>query len=344
MSAPRRIKCVIWDLDETLWRGTLAEDGAVSLREGAAAVVRELDARGVLQSVATRGDERSLAELDRLGLGECFVEPELVAGAKSEAICRIAEKLGVSLDAVAFIDDEPFEREEVRFTHPDVLCLEASAIDTLLDRPELAAPSGSAVPRRALYLTDRERRRLEASFAGPKEAFLATLGMRFTIRPARAEDLARAEELTLRTHQLNTTGAVHSREDLAARIGDPRSLVLVADLADRLGGYGAIGLAVIDRPGSSWTLSLLLLSCRVLDRGLGSIFLGDVMRRALAAGASLAGRFRPNDRNRRMLLTYKLCGFREIDRRGDEILLGSDLADLPPIPGYLEVLSEAEAP
>jgi HAD superfamily phosphatase (TIGR01681 family) len=119
-------KVVVWDLDETLWTGTLAEVGAegVTVRPEAEATVRALDARGVLQSVASKNDPaEALAALERFGLAEFFLHPQVGWGPKSGAVARIARALDLGLDSFVFLDDQPFERGEVTDAHPGVRAL-----------------------------------------------------------------------------------------------------------------------------------------------------------------------------------------------------------------------------
>ena len=148
----KTIKCVVWDLDNTLWDGILLEDSDVFLKAGVAEIIKTLDQRGILHSIASRND-RVLAEqkLRQLGLYEYFLCLQINWNAKSSSLQEIARTLNLGLDAFAFIDDQSFECEEVAFTLPEVLCIEAQNIHTLLDMPEM-------MPR---FITeDSHRRRL----------------------------------------------------------------------------------------------------------------------------------------------------------------------------------------
>jgi FkbH-like protein len=115
--------------------------------------------------------------------------------------------------------------------------------------------------------------------------------------------------------------------------------LLIAGLDDHYGTYGRIGLALVDCQPGLWTLKLLLMSCRVMSRGVGSVLLADIMRRAKAAGARLRAEFIPNGRNRQMLITYRFAGFREVQQRAELSVLEHDLADIPPDPAYVQVLT-----
>jgi FkbH-like protein len=189
-----------------------------------------------------------------------------------------------------------------------------------------------------MYQGDMERHRAETEFAGTNEDFLATLGMVFTIKPAEESGLKRAEELTLRTHQLNTTGYTHSYDELDAFRQSQDHLLLIASLDDKYGTYGTIGLALVELSEAFWTIKLLLMSCRVMSRGVGTIMMGHIMSRAKQATARLRAHFIPNGRNRMMYVTYKFGGFREVEQRGDLIVLENDLTQIQPFPSYVRVL------
>lgn len=337
------IKCVVWDLDDTLWEGILLEDADVALRPRVREVLQALDERGILHSIASRNDpDAALAKLSALGIEEYFLYPQINWGSKAASIAQIAQDLNLAVDALAFIDDQPFEREEVTFTHRGVLALDAATLDGLLERPELMPRfiTEDSAKRRLMYRADLARNRVEAEFTGPKEEFLATLGMVFTIAPARQEDLQRAEELTVRTHQLNTTGYTYSYEELDELRRSGRQRLLIASLTDKYGSYGKIGLALVECAAGVWTVKLLLMSCRVMSKGVGTIMINHILRQAKQAGVRLRAEFVPTDRNRMMLITYKFAGFKEVERQGEVALLENDLSAIQPVPPYVELRIE----
>lgn len=340
---PRRIKVVVWDLDHTLWDGVLLEDPEVRLRPGIVEVIRTLDERGILQSIASKNDHgTALAKLRELGLEEYFLYPQINWNSKSSSLEEIRRSINVGIDALAFVDDQPFEREEVAHTHPQVLCIDATELPRLLEMPEMNPEfiTEDSRIRRRMYMADVERNRAEAEFVGPTEEFLSTLGMRFTIARAGEDDLQRAEELTVRTNQLNTTGYTYSYEELDAFRTSPDHHLLVASLEDRYGTYGKIGLALVEKGAEAWTLKLLLMSCRVMSRGVGTIMMNHVMGLARDAGVRFRAEFRHNGRNRMMYVTYKFGGFREVEERGGLLLLEHDLQGIQPFPSYVDVRIE----
>lgn len=333
-----KVKCLVWDLDDTLWNGTLLEGGSITVPEEVRCAVQGLDERGILQSIVSRNDaSAALARLEALGLAEYFLEPQIGWGAKSASLRIIQERLGIGMDEIAFIDDQPFELEEVRFSLPEVRCIAAADRGRLLDMPELrpAVITEDSRRRRELYRRDALRRKSEERFEGAHEDFLATLGMVFTVSDATEDDLLRAEELTVRTHQLNTTGDTYGHDELAALLRCDRHRLLMAELEDRFGPYGKIGLALVERCPDALLVKLLLMSCRVVGRGVGSIMLHHLMRLARDEGLAIRARFRPNGRNEMMRVTYRFAGFREVARDGDVQILEARAADVPEPPAYV---------
>lgn len=362
MSA-KPVKCVVWDLDNTLWDGVLLEDDEVTARTDAVDVIHELDQRGILHSVASRNDPATArARLAALGLDEYFLYPQIGWSSKAQSVATIVERLDIGADTVVFVDDDQFERQEVAFSHPQVRCFDSDELRWMLDAEDFTPPGVTAesAGRRALYRAAEARQRDEESYQGPKEEFLAQLGMVFSVAPAQDGDLLRAEELTVRTNQLNTTGRTYSLAQLRAFAEADDHLLLMAKLEDRYGTYGTIGLALVETRAGQWRLKLLLMSCRVLSRGVGSVLLGLVMAAARGAGARLLADLVPTDRNRMMLVTLRFAGFREIETdpagdrseqserrragpRGSLVTLASDLERVPRPPDYLDLRVEGVA-
>ena len=336
------IKCIVWDLDHTLWHGILLEGDDPVLREGVVAVIQEMDRRGILHSIASRNDESAaMQELKKFGLEEYFLYPQINWELKSKSIKTIAEKLNIGLDTFAFIDDQPFEREEVAFTHPEVLCITPEEIPEIPKMPRMRPRfiTSESQLRRQMYQSDFARDEAEKGFEGANKEFLASLNMKFEIRMATENDLKRAEELTQRTHQLNSTGYTYPYDELDQLRRSSDHLLLVSSLEDKFGTYGTIGLALVKLGESFWTICLLLMSCRVMSRGVGTVMLSYIMNLAKQANVSLRGLFVPNGRNRMMYVSYKFGGFREIEEQDGLIVLENDLARIQPFPNYLEVVT-----
>lgn len=335
----QKLKVVVWDLDHTIWNGVLSEGDDLTLRPAVRECIETLDARGILQSIASRNDHApAWARLEELGLAEYFLVPQINWGPKSESIAVIAKKINVGLDTFAFVDDQPFERDEVAFAHPAVRLYDAAQVPTLLGRDEFMPRfvTEDSRERRRLYQRDFQRQEAEERFDGTNDAFLATLGMTLRVAPAEPGDLERAEELTLRTHQLNTTGRTFTHAELDALRQSPDHRLLVAELTDRFGTYGKIGLVLLTTTPTTWRIDLFLMSCRVMSRGVGGALITWLRQEAKAAGVALRAQFVETDRNRMMYVTYRFAGFEDVAEENGVSLLENDLSDVPDMPAYFD--------
>ncbi|MCF3123571.1 HAD-IIIC family phosphatase [Streptomyces luteocolor] len=341
------VKCLVWDLDNTLWRGTLVEDGEVVLHEGIRDVIVALDERGILQAVASRNDhDHAWGQLEKLGLAEYFVLPRINWGAKSASIRSIAEELNFAMKTIAFIDDQPAERAEVAFHHAEVRCYTAEQALDLPGLPEFTPPvvTGDARRRRQMYQAGVRREAERTEHAGSDEEFLRSLGLELRIERAGDEAISRVEELTLRTSQMNATGVHYSDEALRALVADEEHEVLVASLTDRFGPHGAIGVILLERRPDTWHIKLLATSCRVVSFGVGAALLRWLSDETARAGVPLTAGFRRTERNRMMEVAYRFAGFREAaDAEAPRSADGVQTLVLDPTrqdpPGHLKVMA-----
>lgn len=343
----KEFKCVIWDLDHTIWDGVLLESSNdVRLRPGIAEVIKELDARGILHSIASKNDHaHAYAKLEDLGIADYFLYPAINWNAKSSNIAWIQSKLNIGMDSMLFLDDQPFERDEVQSFHHEITCWSPDDIPGLLAHPRLnpAFITVDSARRRHMYMQDQKRNEEELQFEGPKEEFLASLRMEFIISEAQHEDLKRAEELTVRTNQLNSTGITYDFEELNHFRTSEHHKLLVCELTDKYGSYGKIGMVLIEMGDMAWHMKLLLMSCRVMSRGVGSVLLSHIMQECKAANKVLRGDFRKTGRNRMMEMTYRFSNFKEINNQDDLIVFENDLSMIQPLPSYIQVRIENHA-
>lgn len=339
----KALKCVVWDLDNTLWDGVLLEDTEVRLRGGAETVLRTLDERGILHSIASRNHfDDARRRLEALGLWDYFLYPQIHWDSKVGSIQAIAKQLNIGIDALAFVDDDPFEREAVARALPQVTCVDAARLGELSELPALTPRfvTEDSRLRRRMYRDDEKRREVETSWQGTDAELLATLDMRFHIAPAKDFDLPRAQELTVRTNQLNSTGVTYSHDELDLLRQSPRHSLWIASLEDRFGQMGRIGLTLVEHEPEAWTIKLLLMSCRVMSRGVGSLLLNFVIERAHRAGVALRADFIPNDRNRVMGVTYGFAGFKVLDERDGVQRLELARPVPQPTPAYVTLTVE----
>lgn len=302
---------MVWDLDNTLWTGTISEGDRPVLNQAIVEAILYLDARGVLHSIASRNShEHAMAMLREFGLEDYFLYPQIHWDSKDKSIRDIAQQLNIGLDSLCFVDDQQFEREQVKSACDVVLCL--SPEDFLSSYREMHFPQAvtpTSASRRLMYSTESVRRRDEENFNGTSSEFLRQLNLRLVIQRLQDQDLKRAEELSDRTHQLNTTGYTYSEAQLKEMAQSGDFIVLTASLSDKYGDYGIVGLSVIENHPGYKNIKLFLLSCRVMSRGIAGAFLQFILDIARKENVALRAEYVPNGRNRQMLMTYKFAGF-----------------------------------
>ncbi len=282
------IKCVVWDIDNTLLDGTYLEDQRPRPDPHMVAVLRELAGRGILHALASRNPPAA-ADYVRQVTGLEFAAVECGWGSKAESVSRIAADLGLAPDAIAFVDDDMAERAEVAAELPSVLVLTPEDAAEAAGWPQFSPAVITAEARRRgeLYAQRRRRQADARAFGGSRDEFLRRVGTRVTIGLARPNDLARLQELSVRTHQLNSAGQPVTEGELAELLGSAAQLVATVTLADNYGDDGLVGAAIMTRnEAGRWSVPLVMMSCRALGRGALEALLAWLCRSAAAAGAS----------------------------------------------------------
>jgi FkbH-like protein len=314
----KKVKCVVWDLDNTLWEGVLVEDAAERLRlkPGIAALIQELDQRGILNSIASKNNaEEALAVVKKFKLEEYFLCPQISWKPKSEGIQAIARQLNIGLDSLLFIDDSEFELQEVKAVCPEVRMLNAQYYLTLPEREECKVPvTAESRERRKLYQVEASRQTVAESFSHDYMAFLRHCQIRLTVRPMTKENLERVHELTQRTNQMNFSGNRYDREVLRKLLSKPDMDTFVLSCEDRFGSYGVIGFSIVDRREPCMTD--LMFSCRVQSKRVEHAFLASVMRRYITeTGKDFYANYRKTPRNAPSGQVFADMGMEEIGNR-----------------------------
>ncbi len=310
---PVLAKVLVWDLDETFWTGTLAEDGpaGVTPKLEAVAALKALDGRGVLHSIASKNDAgEALEALRRFGLQDYFLHPQVGWGPKSASVAAIAAALDLGLDSFVFIDDQPFERAEVAAAHPGVRVLAHTEVAALTTNPWFDHPATpEAARRRSLYQAEAARGRAAEASQGDYLAFLRASDLMLDVRGLDAADVTRVHELSQRTNQLNFTGAKFTRpqaEALAAP--DRRHARLTMRCADAWGDYGLIGFADLDLAAGE--LAGFFMSCRVQRKRVEHAAFAHFASLLAARGHTVfAVRFAATERNGASVRLLEELGF-----------------------------------
>jgi FkbH-like protein len=284
-----RVKCVAWDLDNTLWDGVIGDVGPENIipNERALALVRELDRRGIVQTIASKNNyEIAWAKVEELGLADYLLYPAIHWGPKSESLRSIAAEFNINVDTFALIDDSAFERAEVRAVLPQVRTYDVEEVDVLLARTEFDIPITEAASlRRLSYLVEARRKRVGAVWSGDRTGFLRSCELVLHIAPPSDAEQPRCLELLQRTNQLNLSTRRYAQDDFARLLTSPQIECFALRCEDRFGEYGLVGFAAIDVSGPAPALRDFVLSCRVAQKMVEETFLRWYARRAQQLGA-----------------------------------------------------------
>ncbi len=352
------IKCVVWDIDNTLLAGVYLESGAEppAADRQLTGVLHQLAARGILNALASRNPPAAAAYV-RQQTGADFAAVECGWESKADAIARIAAGLSLAPDAIAFVDDDMLERAEVAARLPDVLVLTPDEAAEAPDWPQFSPAVITAEARRRsqLYAERRHRQAAAAQFGGSRDDFLRQAGTRITIGPAGPGDLPRLHELSIRTHQLNSAGRPLTQADLAGLLAAPEYTVITVRLADDFGDDGLVGAAITTGNGASGglaapvpavsvavTVPLIMMSCRALGRGVLDALLAWLCRSAVADGAAeLRIPCLVSERNVPMRLALATAGLRaepaSVAADGRAVFSRSLTGELPWLPDWVTV-------
>ncbi|WP_108788945.1 HAD-IIIC family phosphatase [Erythrobacter sp. Alg231-14] len=258
-----KVKCVVFDLDNTLWDGVLLE-GDVTLRPDVKELFEWLDERGILISIASKNAESdALDQLREEGLDHLLLHPQIGWEPKSITVARIASMIDIGTDTLLFVDDNPFERAQVAEAVPSIEAVPDTILPDLRDHPRL---SGGVTPesknRRAMYQQAAVREQAAEEFSD-YHRFLADCQIVLEIRPDQESDFERIAELVQRTNQLNFSGRKYDREAITGILSDPDQARFVVVASDRFGSYGTVGFCLASHDGKTITIDDFMLSCRV---------------------------------------------------------------------------------
>ena len=334
-----KVKCVVWDLDNTLWDGILIETentDALKLRENVSDTVKALDERGIIQSVASKNDHAPAWEVvQKLGLADYFLYPQINWNAKSGSVETIARCLNIGVDTFALIDDSAFEREQVRSALPQVRTYDAEEIASLIDRPEFdVSVTAESKNRRLMYKAEEKRSELKAAGGADPTEFLKKCNIKLKIFTPESEDeILRCYELVVRTNQLNMSGKKYTRDEFDAVLKKPGHTNFAFYCEDDFGSYGIVGFGQYKAESSDLVFTEFAMSCRVAGKYVESALFAELLSRENCA----EGRFTVNKTKKNTLLrkTLEDIGFKTASETEEKIsytfngnLLNSDIVRL----------------
>jgi len=260
------VKMIVWDLDDTFWRGTLSE-GPVELDPTLVDMVRVLNRRGIVSAICSKNDEEPVRlQLEAVGLWDEFVFARIDWTPKGARVAQIIEDAQLRPENVLFLDDLPANLGEAEHVSPGLQTAGPEILDRLLTMPQLVGKEDGDLSRLRQYqvlerkLTDRQQT------SDSHEDFLRSCDIRVVLHEDTEDELDRLHELALRTNQLNFTKRRLTRDEFAVMLANPEVTSGYVEASDRYGNYGICGFYALHR--GSGTLTDYLFSCRVLNMGI----------------------------------------------------------------------------
>lgn len=342
-----QVKCVVLDLDGTLWGGILGDDGndIILGAEGEGEIYREFQAyllelkrRGILLAVASKNDLSNVLDVFRHHPEMILRESDISVfkvnwDNKADSIKQIAGELNIGLDSVLFIDDSPLERNLVGSLLPTVLVPELSG-DPALYITELTSSDYFESPvftttderRSELRQIESEREKLRSSFKSLDD-FLRDLQMKGSITPFQDSDLERIVQLTGRTNQFNLRTQRYNLVQTKKMMEQTETfLPLSVTLSDRLGHHGLVSVIIFSFDKDVAFVDQWLLSCRVFARGLENFIMNETMKMLKVKKISkVVGEYISTDKNKNVSKIFESFDFKPVEERWE--ILVSDYQD-----------------
>ncbi|OAN49177.1 hypothetical protein A6A04_03420 [Paramagnetospirillum marisnigri] len=350
-------KCLVLDLDNTLWGGVIGDDGVEGIRLGNGAdgeafadfqdYVRALKARGIILTVCSKNEEANAREpFERHPDMRLSLDDVAVFRAnwdnKADNIRLIAETLNIGLDSMVFVDDNPAERSLVRDFLPMVTIPELPEDPTLYAATlhaerlfETLAFSDEDAVRNDYYRANASRQELRSQYADLGEF---QRGLEMTSEVAEIDEfrLPRSAQLINKSNQFHLTGTRHGEAEILDMLAETDWIGRCFGLKDRFGDNGLISVVLLRRDGDSAHVDTWVMSCRVLGRGMEEFIVNEMAMAARAAGCThLLGRYVPSKKNKLVAGLYQRMGFIKLSDAGGETLWRLDLDGFLPLKTFI---------
>ncbi|MGY5879869.1 MAG: HAD-IIIC family phosphatase [Candidatus Thorarchaeota archaeon] len=337
----RTKKCIVLDLDNTLWGGIIGEDGIAGIKLGNTAPGIEyvefqrsllsLYNRGVILAVCSKNNLDDALKVFREHPSQVLKEEHFAAMRinwqnKAANIAELANEINIGLDSMVFLDDNPAERAQVSQVYPEVLVVDMPKNPRLyremienLNVFDVLSLTGEDMARGEMYVSKRKRTEVEQS-ATSMEDFLRTLDLKVRINEVTDFDTPRVVQLIGKTNQFNLT----TRRYTDAEVSDFRKSddVAVYSMAvhDRFGDEGVVGVAIVKKKDGDWWIDSFLMSCRVIGRSVETAFLAKIVADARKADAArIIGEYIPTKKNPPASDFYERHGFGMPATSGDNV-------------------------
>ena len=332
-SPANKVKCVVWDLDNTIWDNILIESNPneLKLRNKILDTIINLDNKGIIQTIVSKNTEKdALPVLKRLGISDYFVYKMINWNSKSSNIEKLSELLNINIDTFAFIDDSIYERNEVLSKFPCIRVYDENIIDKLLGLDEFDVPiTEESKNRREMYLTEAKRKNIKMNYNGNNIDFLRECDIKIKIsNPDNEKSIIRSYELVQRTNQLNLSGKKYSKEEFIEKINREKDNSYVIYCEDKFGVYGQVGYFVIELKNNNVYITEFAMSCRVAGKYVESAIINWLQNKFSHSNFdSIIFKGINNKKNKLLIDTLVSIGMNNESANNNELILKINMFD-----------------
>ena len=326
-------KCLVLDCDHTLWGGVVGEDGTHGVHVGGSSNpgnafaafqkgIKRLQSRGVILAVLSKNNEQDALDVFQKHPGMLLRESDIAAhrinwNDKASNLTELARELNIGTDSMVFLDDNPMERALMRQVHPEVLTPELpadpSAYASFLANLrvfETLQLTSEDVNRTKSYAENQQRSKLEQASGGDYNAYLHSLGIRVKCVASEPGSLTRITQLINKTNQFNATTRRVTDAEVAEMHASPEWILIETHVSDRFGDSGLTGVAMCELSGSTLRIDNVLLSCRVLGRGVETALMACIAKAAAQHGCTeINATYLPSAKNAPIADYFDKVGF-----------------------------------
>ena len=328
-------KCIVLDLDNTLWGGIIGEEGFDNIKLGDNPIGRSfvefqkillgLNQRGIILAINSKNNFDDAIEVIQKHPNMILREDNFACikinwDDKVMNLQKISEELNIGLDSMVFFDDDPINQEYVRASLPDVLVVDFpkdssqySQIITEMKEFDVLKITQEDTKRRDMYLGQKKRKEFENK-VGDFQEFLKQMNIEVNLQKADSFSIPRISQLTLKTNQFNLTTKRYQEEEVSSFSSSKDKIVECAQVSDKFGDNGITGVYIVDKKNDEeWIIDTFLLSCRIMGRGVEETMLSQIIQKAKSAGVkNIKGEFIPTKKNKPAENFYNDYGFKKI--------------------------------
>ena len=330
-------KCIVLDLDNTLWGGIIGEDGFDNIKVGDDPVGRSfvefqkrllaLNQRGIILAINSKNNFDDAIEViqkhpNMILREENFASTKINWDDKVTNLQKIAEELNIGLDSMVFFDDDPINQEYVRESLPEVLVMDLPRdssqyphIITEMKEFDVLKITEEDTKRSDMYLGQKKRKELENKVADFNK-FLKQMNIEISVQKANSFSIPRISQLTLKTNQFNLTTRRYQEEEISKFSSSDDKIVECVQVSDKFGDNGITGTYIIEKKNNEeWIIDTFLLSCRIIGRGVEEIMMNQIIEKAkLSEIKIIKGEFIPTAKNKPAEKFYEKLGFKKEDK------------------------------